>query len=60
MNEQALMQILLEQLKITELLLEDHIHLAQRVENFSIDSKLVNMPSTIRLLRQRVEAIVNP
>jgi hypothetical protein len=60
MNEQALMQILLEHLKITELILDDHIHLSQRVENFSIDSRLVNMPATIRLLRQRAEAIVNP
>jgi hypothetical protein len=58
MNEQALMQLLLEHLKVTESLVQDHIRLSQLSPNFSPSPEFANMISTIRLQRQRVEAIV--
>ena len=60
MNEQALMQILLDHLKVTELLLNDHMRLVREFPNFSQSPELVNMSATIRAQRSRVEAIVNP
>jgi hypothetical protein len=60
MNEQALMQILLEQVNVIELLLEDHLRMARAVEGFAPNTKLTGMIPTIRVLRQRVQAIVNP
>ena len=63
MNEQALMQILLDHLAVTEKLLEDHTRLvreyAQEFPTFSPSPELPNMLSTIRLQRQRVQTIVN-
>jgi hypothetical protein len=60
MNEQALMQILLDHLRVTELLLDDHLRLAREFPNFSPSPELTNMPATIRAQRHRVQAIVNP
>jgi hypothetical protein len=58
MNEQALMQILSAHLRVTELLLEDYLRLAQKVQEFSPSPELLDMIPTIRAQRQRAEAIV--
>ena len=60
MNEQALMQALLDLVNATEKLLDDHIRLARELPTFSASPELLQQLSTIRLLRQRVQAIVNP
>jgi len=59
MNEQALMQLLQEQVNLLELLLIEHLRLAQSVEGFSPNTKLTGMISTIRLQRQLIQSIVN-
>jgi hypothetical protein len=64
MNEQALMQILLDHLSVTEKLLDDHIRLVREcqgiVPNVSPSPELSNMLVTIRAQRHRVQSIVNP
>jgi len=59
-NEQALFQALLSHIEVTEKLLEDHIRLVQSLPEFSPSPALANMLVTIRSLRQRMQAIVNP
>jgi hypothetical protein len=59
MNEQALMQILADHLRVTELLVDDFFRLAQQ-SDFSVSSELRNKIQTIRAQRQRVQAIANP
>jgi hypothetical protein len=60
MNEQALMQILADHLRVTELLLDDYLRLIQLHPEFSPSSELHNKLPTIRALRQRVQTIANP